>query len=544
MDEILLHMTIDGQDVYEPQQSIECKCIRLETELCDMVILGIANVETLDIFIPGSLVAARMRIKKAKICSSSKKKPRIKDSRENDIDRLSQLQDDLILQILSCDIDLKDVVKTSALSKRWKCLWTRVPNLFIGTNSSYGYSQNSISFVDHSLSLYQRPVVESFYLCSELCFEFLNVEKYEEWIRFALKKKVQHLFLYLGRANVMGELYTLPAEIFQCPSLSSLVVATGKIKLPDSFCSSLKKIFLYQVTLDKRDLIDKMMSNCPNLEHLDLFSCLGPISLHMSSSVNPRMQHLGVCFCDIKDLEIDAPNLNSLRIEGIFAGRTSLKNVASLARAFIGFKGLVDSGPQIWGYALYKLYENVQHVRDLTINETGIQVFSLCASSGFQTPTFKCKCLRLETELCDMVIPGIANILRNSNNVETLDIYIPRLMEAYGLADYRSAGDNWFGNEPPFHCLENNVKIIVITIQGKKVGLMNRYVEYANMYDKEANLVQFLLKSALVLEELKIYIKDPGLENERLLRQVARTIRRFPRASSRAKVSIKYKDFN
>ncbi|KAF6164865.1 hypothetical protein GIB67_017068 [Kingdonia uniflora] len=483
--------TIDAQDVYEPQQSIECKCIRLETELCDMVILGIANVETLDIFILGSLVAARMRIKKAKICSSSKKKPRIKHSGENDIDRLSQLQDDLILQILSCDIDLKDVVKTSALSKRWKCLWTRVPNLFIGTNSSYGYSQNSISFVDHSLSLYQRPVVESFYLCSELCFEFLNVEKYEEWIRFALKKKVQHLFLYLGRANVTGELYTLPAEIFQCPSLSSLVVATGKIKLPGSFCSSLKKIFLYQVTLDKRDLIDKMMCNCPNLEHLDLFSCLGPISLHMSSSVNPRMQHLGVCFCDIKDLEIDAPNLNSLRIEGIFAGRTSLKNVASLARAFIGFKGLVDSGPQIWGYALYKLYENVQHVRDLTINETGIQ-----------------------------------------------------LMEAYGLADYRSAGDNWFGNEPSFHCLENNVKIIVITIQGKKVGLMNRYVEYANMYDKEANLVQFLLKSALVLEELKIYIKDPGLENERLLRQVARTIRRFPRASSRAKVSIKYKDFN
>ncbi|KAL8482108.1 hypothetical protein ACS0TY_028313 [Phlomoides rotata] len=43
-------------------------------------------------------------------------------------DRISELGDAILLRIL-CSINIKEAVQTSILSKRWKNLWTSMPDL-------------------------------------------------------------------------------------------------------------------------------------------------------------------------------------------------------------------------------------------------------------------------------------------------------------------------------------------------------------------------------------------------------------------------------
>ncbi|KAL8485542.1 hypothetical protein ACS0TY_027728 [Phlomoides rotata] len=43
-------------------------------------------------------------------------------------DRISELRDAILLHIL-CSINIKEAVQTSILSKRWKNLWTSMPDL-------------------------------------------------------------------------------------------------------------------------------------------------------------------------------------------------------------------------------------------------------------------------------------------------------------------------------------------------------------------------------------------------------------------------------
>ncbi|XP_057773774.1 putative F-box protein At1g49610 [Salvia miltiorrhiza] len=51
------------------------------------------------------------------------------ESESGSLDRLSDLPDSLILEILLLLWEIRDVVRTTILSKRWKDLWTTVPRL-------------------------------------------------------------------------------------------------------------------------------------------------------------------------------------------------------------------------------------------------------------------------------------------------------------------------------------------------------------------------------------------------------------------------------
>ncbi|KAF8649997.1 hypothetical protein HU200_064159 [Digitaria exilis] len=49
--------------------------------------------------------------------------------RAGGIDHLSDLSDDLLVRVLELLPDTRDAVRTGALSRRWRGLWTRVPSL-------------------------------------------------------------------------------------------------------------------------------------------------------------------------------------------------------------------------------------------------------------------------------------------------------------------------------------------------------------------------------------------------------------------------------
>lgn len=96
------------------------------------------------------------------------------------VDRLSELPDSLILEILSF-LAMRDV-KTSLLSKRWEDLWKTVPGF------DFRYStENDLdkfkSFVNRAVALWRGAKIRKF----SLSYMF------DSLLRFAIEKQVEEI---------------------------------------------------------------------------------------------------------------------------------------------------------------------------------------------------------------------------------------------------------------------------------------------------------------------------------------------------------------
>ncbi|KAL5721907.1 hypothetical protein ACHQM5_005492 [Ranunculus cassubicifolius] len=107
-----------------------------------------------------------------------------------DEDRLSNLPDPILHQILSFLGDMKQVIPTSLLSKRWRYLWTSLPFLFF--QCSY---ENFSDFVYRVLLLRDNSTIQTFSLkhSTQEC----RSNDLESWIRTAVCRNVQNMH-YLG----------------------------------------------------------------------------------------------------------------------------------------------------------------------------------------------------------------------------------------------------------------------------------------------------------------------------------------------------------
>ncbi|XP_066373274.1 putative FBD-associated F-box protein At5g56440 [Miscanthus floridulus] len=65
----------------------------------------------------------------------NRKRARLTSSAAGDVDRISSLNDDVLLHVLELVGDVRDVVRTGALSRWWLGLWKRVPALSFASRS-------------------------------------------------------------------------------------------------------------------------------------------------------------------------------------------------------------------------------------------------------------------------------------------------------------------------------------------------------------------------------------------------------------------------
>ncbi|CAN1834462.1 F-box/LRR-repeat protein 13 [Linum perenne] len=202
---------------------------------------------------------------------------------ENSIDdRLSNLPDSILYHILKF-VESVEAVRTSVLSRRWRCVWKHVPSLHL---SDYSFGENYLLFLSSFkvLSCRYRVNIDK--------FRYLNFDDEDEpelcqrVIQYAFTHNVQHIDINLEPYVKFSELF---GSVSNC-CLKSLVLSGVSFDVGSS-------CFQMLTTLD--------MDCCRLLQdHLDL-------------SVNfPCLVNFEMAPCSQTGIKVYAPQLLNMKLYG------------------------------------------------------------------------------------------------------------------------------------------------------------------------------------------------------------------------------------
>lgn len=208
------------------------------------------------------------------------------------MDIISDLPQSIIENILT-RLPIGDAVRTSILSTKWRYRWTMVTELvFDGncvapSNDRALLERSFVKFVTRALFLHQGPIHKFKLSTSNLQW----CPDIDQWLLFLSRTDIKELILELGET----EWFRVPSCLFNCSRLTHLELHRCDFDPPLDFKGflSLKSLNLHQV-LVAPEAIESLISCCPVLESLSL------------------------TYSDSLDLNINAPNLKYLCLEGEF----------------------------------------------------------------------------------------------------------------------------------------------------------------------------------------------------------------------------------
>ncbi|KAI3467181.1 hypothetical protein Pfo_023844 [Paulownia fortunei] len=212
--------------------------------------------------------------------------------KDSERDLISELPQSIIETILT-KLPVRDAVRTSILSTRWRYKWASLTHLVFDDRSATHYNDRTVvqdgivNFITRFLFLHDGPI-HKFSLCSSYLQSSPDID---QWLLFISRKDVKELVLELGE----GEWFRAPSCVFSCKNLSRLELFRCELDPPPNFkgFSCLKYLNLQQVLIPPDD-IECLISSCPLLESLTL------------------------SYFDSLELTVRAPNLKYLILEGEF----------------------------------------------------------------------------------------------------------------------------------------------------------------------------------------------------------------------------------
>ncbi|KAJ0725173.1 putative F-box domain, FBD domain, leucine-rich repeat domain superfamily [Helianthus annuus] len=207
-------------------------------------------------------------------------------------DYISDLPQSIIETILT-KLPLRDAVRTSILSNKWRYKWATLTQLefddkCVSCNHDRALAEvNLVTFITRFLFLHDGPI-HRFSLSTGYLQGSPDVD---QWLLFLSRKDVKELILELGD----GEWFRAPSCLFACRKLVRLELVRCELDPPLSFKGflNLKHLNLQQVLIAP-DAVENLISCCPLLESLTL------------------------SYFDSLELTIRAPNLKYLILEGEF----------------------------------------------------------------------------------------------------------------------------------------------------------------------------------------------------------------------------------
>ncbi|XP_013659116.3 putative FBD-associated F-box protein At1g50980 [Brassica napus] len=170
--------------------------------------------------------------------------------------RLSEFPDELLLKILSF-LPSKDVVATSAISKRWKSLWKEVKKFRYDATPSYPQT-----FQMFALFIRSRSNVESLQLK-------LNPnnsrQDFKDLVNYAVARSLREL-----RIEMLYKSFEFPQSLYLYPQLETLILEKlSLVDIPSNVSLiGVKKLHLLSVRFSSDESVTKLLSRCPLLEDL------------------------------------------------------------------------------------------------------------------------------------------------------------------------------------------------------------------------------------------------------------------------------------
>ncbi|KAK8979520.1 hypothetical protein V6N11_073517 [Hibiscus sabdariffa] len=207
-------------------------------------------------------------------------------------DLISDLPQSIIETILT-RLPIRDAVRTSILSSKWRYKWATLTQLVfdekcvILSNDRCKVEDSLVKFITRTLFLHQGPIHKF-----QLTTTYLQCcPDIDQWLLFLSRNDIKELVLELGE----GEWFRVPSCLFNCKKLTRLDLFRCEFDPPPSFKGflCLKSLNLHQVLVSP-EAIENLISSCPLLESL------------------------GLSYFDSLALNIRAPNLKYLCLEGEF----------------------------------------------------------------------------------------------------------------------------------------------------------------------------------------------------------------------------------
>ncbi|EOA29168.1 hypothetical protein CARUB_v10025437mg [Capsella rubella] len=301
-------------------------------------------------------------------------------------DRISQLPDDLISQILS-HLPTKDAVQTSVLSTRWTSLWLWLPRLELSSWNIPDYNAMRSSgdrFFDSnrvtSIDVLKLSIVSGEYR------NIVNDVSYlTSWIAAAIKRRIQHLEVKREPYN-STYLYEIPLSLYNCDRLVSLKLERAALASAE-FVSlpCLKTMHLRNNRFPNETTFEALVSCCPVLEELeifDFFDLLKVYRVHSQSLKRFAFRRLrSKKFYFVPGLVIDAPRLCGLEILDRVSNIWNIiitNSLGSIAKLHITLSfGLgVDNeeSDSSWSSRIRSFLSKISRVMDMTISAETFKV--------------------------------------------------------------------------------------------------------------------------------------------------------------------------
>ncbi|XP_074274117.1 putative F-box/LRR-repeat protein At3g18150 [Silene latifolia] len=477
--------------------------------------------------------------------------PPLKRMKPTNVDRITNLPDELITNILSL-LPVKTLLSTQLLSKRWRYAWTSIPNLIFSQRENNSRHYDEVHLINVALKLHPGPLKKLSLLgigCKKIepgrkgglinyrgsDFRLrLKYGKYNPspdirlWVDRAVSLKIEVLVLEVHDTHY----YSLPRSLFLCDTLKEFRLSASRFSLGSSvFWKSLKKLILKCVTNLCSDKIHKIINGSPVLKSLKLKYCSGFSRIIVPSDSNLRNLVIDSCnghqdygyqrSDNERDegydelLEISGPSITSLEISGdMGSNECKLQDMSSLVEVSLKFSKTTSNLKSFYeglnlgsmmrhlfredrkpGSMMMHLLREISHVEKLSLGSWCTQVLSMCELENLCTTYMKCKILEIDS-IYEESVPGIDRLLRSSPFLEKLTIY----MEPYNYYDKEIDlsefpiidGENYW-RSPEKAAIENawhHLKVV------KFVGFET--IEGTFMLE----LAEYVLDNAKVLEKL------------------------------------------
>ncbi|KAK7325139.1 hypothetical protein VNO77_29241 [Canavalia gladiata] len=312
------------------------------------------------------------------------------DQSVESMDRISQLPDHVIHHILSLLRNMKDAIRTSILSKRWRALWYSFSNLIfderrftagIGHEDSSDKAMMFRDYVSNSLhahlgkKLYIQKLVVHM-----TSFDSEDIPYMNHWLNVAIAKNIKELDLHVGINN--SKRYTLSQTVFSSKTLTGIRLSGCKLETCNNIMlPNLQKLYLRKLPLIEH-IIQNLISSCQSIEDLRFIKCSGLKHLHVSNLI--RLDRIEIHHCNqLKKVEISAPNLHTFWYCGkkTTPCKVSLEGCTSLKRLTLEHPQVIRDfcENQISNFLLLeKLDLNISNrMKYISISNPHIQKFAL-----------------------------------------------------------------------------------------------------------------------------------------------------------------------